>query len=142
MKIFLNQAVQFFYAYKRPAMIASTGCAILFFLTKLYNYSTKIDGKGVADRSFTKGKDSPEINSIVSKVLEKNWIYKLPKKPAFIIDTDVGNDPDDVLAHIYAARAFGSQIRLISTTLYRPEEKARISKLVFSQMGFPDKTYP
>lgn len=89
------------------------------------------------NRAFLKLKDFCKISPIASKGLDKNWVQNVPKDPKCIIDTDAGNDPDDIFALFYSAREFGKKIKLVTTTLYRPEEKAKISEICLSEFKFP-----
>lgn len=77
---------------------------------------------------------------VVVRTFDLNAIQKLPSNPNYLIDTDAGNDPDDIFAHVLSAQEFGKRIRLVTTTLYRPEEKAKISKLlnVLHLKTYPD----
>jgi inosine-uridine nucleoside N-ribohydrolase len=62
----------------------------------------------------------------------------LPRDAVFMHDTDIGNDIDDTWAVGTATLEAGKNIVLGTTTIYRPDEKARILKLTYSQLGCPD----
>jgi inosine-uridine nucleoside N-ribohydrolase len=62
-------------------------------------------------------------------------VAPLPRNYRVAIFCDTGNDPDDVFAHIYQARHMRERVSLIATTLYDPQEKARICSAVFKQLG-------
>mmetsp|Transcript_7087 Transcript_7087/g.9806 ORF Transcript_7087/g.9806 Transcript_7087/m.9806 type:complete len:366 (+) Transcript_7087:10-1107(+) len=63
-----------------------------------------------------------------------DWLRELPSNTKLWIDTDIGNDIDDVLALIISMLLFGRErIVGISTTFYRPDNKARIAKLLLSE---------
>jgi inosine-uridine nucleoside N-ribohydrolase len=65
----------------------------------------------------------------------EGWERNLPRNPSFWIDTDIGFDSDDCVAHVVAAMRFGSKIKGISTSLYDPKGKAKLSKLLLSKLG-------
>lgn len=58
------------------------------------------------------------------------------KSEVYWIDHDGGFDPDDFLAHVCAAR-LGDKIIGVSTTFFHPLEKAKLSSLIFKELGFP-----
>lgn len=69
--------------------------------------------------------------------VDANWIQDMPSSATrvFAHDTDIGNDFDDAHALTYAVHDYGHQIRLVTTTLYRPEDKARICSLYLKMLG-------
>jgi len=62
----------------------------------------------------------------------------LPNEAVFWIDTDVGFDVDDLIAMVAVTKHAGSRIVGVSTTLYRPDRKAALTKLVLGELGFPN----
>lgn len=53
----------------------------------------------------------------------------------FWIDTDLGFAADDFMALVIAGRRLGSRLKGVSTTLYRPDEKARMSRLILDELA-------
>ncbi|MEO5970301.1 MAG: nucleoside hydrolase [Bdellovibrionia bacterium] len=58
------------------------------------------------------------------------------------IDNDAGFDTDDQLANILSSYYLKDNILGVSTTLYHPDEKARINKLTFHELGLSVPVYP
>lgn len=58
-----------------------------------------------------------------------------PDNPRYAVDTDAANDPDDLEALNYLLEDYGKKLALITTTLYRPEEKAKACMLFLQQHG-------
>jgi len=71
---------------------------------------------------------------------EKRVYQNLPTNPSIIIDCDTGNDIDTILSHVYVLMdpIFGKKIKLFTTTLYHPEDKARIIRTISKQLGYYD----
>lgn len=67
--------------------------------------------------------------------VQNSWLNNVPQQPVVIIDTDVGGDPDDIFAMVLAASLFKERVSLVTTIGYCPEEKSRISDLVFRKLG-------
>ena len=54
---------------------------------------------------------------------------------AFWIDTDIGQDVDDLLALLVAARRCGPRLVGVSTVTWWPVGKARLARLVLQRLG-------
>eukprot|EP01116_Phalansterium_solitarium_P006618 TRINITY_DN18947_c0_g1_i1.p1 TRINITY_DN18947_c0_g1~~TRINITY_DN18947_c0_g1_i1.p1 ORF type:complete len:397 (+),score=83.48 TRINITY_DN18947_c0_g1_i1:72-1193(+) len=67
------------------------------------------------------------------------WIVRnQPPAPKLWIDTDIGNDIDDVLAFLVVMDTLPREHVLgITTTFFRPDRKARIAKLLLREYGWP-----
>jgi len=62
-----------------------------------------------------------------------NWL-QVPDNHKLWIDTDIGNDVDDVLALLCCLIMYGKERLIgISTTFYLPEQKARIAKIILEE---------
>jgi inosine-uridine nucleoside N-ribohydrolase len=71
----------------------------------------------------------------LNKRFTASAVPPLPHNYRVAIFCDTGNDPDDVFAHVYQARHMRERVSLVATTLYDPQEKARICSVVFKQLG-------
>lgn len=77
---------------------------------------------------------------VASQIFGTRWSKQpstapLPRNYQVAVFCDTGNDPDDIFAHVYQARHMGKHLSLVVTTLYNPQEKARICSAVFKQLG-------
>jgi len=58
----------------------------------------------------------------------------MPSSPKLWLDTDIGNDIDDVLALLVCIQLYGKNNFLgVSTTFYKPDQKARIARLLLNE---------
>lgn len=71
------------------------------------------------------------------RTFESQWVKLLPPSQSrvFAHETDIGNDTDDVFAQVLALNDYGHQMRLVTTTLYHPEDKAKIAALFYKVFG-------
>lgn len=60
-----------------------------------------------------------------------------PHSIEYIIDTDIGGDIDDSIALLLALQSDNKPLA-ITTTHFDPQEKARITKTITTECGFPD----
>src|SRR5258708_386114 len=56
----------------------------------------------------------------------------------FWLDHDAGFDSDDFIAMVVATRRYGARLVGMSTTLYHPREKAKLTKVFLEALGFPE----
>lgn len=82
---------------------------------------------------------SCSILSHSKEVTRDSLVFK--KQSVFWIDHDGGYDVDDYIAHVTSALRFGSQIVGASTTMYYPDDKARLSRLIYSELGVTIPVY-